>query len=284
VKHTEDERVDPGFLFIVTCTGGTIGSKGTHEVLLPDLGCSKLHARITFQTSNLTYYLRDLGSRNGTWVNGKRLSASKQESEDVHIGHGTCVQIGKTKLICHVHPGKETCLECEPGLQQGSRSGPPPPPAVRKEEARVRELKEIKNSYAIGDGVAENSSRLQPGYTDRAEERRVVHGVDPINAKTETASVNQPIGSKNKGFRMLEKMGWEGGGLGRAGQEGIQEPVQVQQRAKQAGLGSSVPSFAEAPSGLEKRRNEIWKKTAKRFNKVPVLDAFNQPDSSEEED
>ena len=36
---------------------------------------------------------------------------------------------------------------------------------------------------------------------------------------------------------MLEKMGWEGGGLGRS-KEGIQEPIQVQVRAKQAGLGA----------------------------------------------
>ena len=36
---------------------------------------------------------------------------------------------------------------------------------------------------------------------------------------------------------MLEKMGWDGGGLGRD-KTGIQEPIQVQQRAKQAGLGA----------------------------------------------
>ena len=28
---------------------------------------------------------RDLGSRNGTWVGGKRISVSKQESEDVEV-------------------------------------------------------------------------------------------------------------------------------------------------------------------------------------------------------
>ena len=47
------------------------------------------------------------------------------------------------------------------------------------------------------------------------------------------------VGGKNKGFRMLEKMGWEGGGLGRA-QGGIQEPIHVEQRAKQAGLGTNI--------------------------------------------
>ena len=39
---------------------------------------------------------------------------------------------------------------------------------------------------------------------------------------------------------MLEKMGWEGGGLGRS-QEGIEEPIQVDARAKHSGLGADVP-------------------------------------------
>lgn len=39
---------------------------------------------------------------------------------------------------------------------------------------------------------------------------------------------------------MLEKMGWEGGGLGRS-KDGIQEPIQVQQRANKSGLGTDIP-------------------------------------------
>ena len=32
VKNTEDERVHLGSLYIITCKGGSIGSKGPHEV------------------------------------------------------------------------------------------------------------------------------------------------------------------------------------------------------------------------------------------------------------
>ena len=52
------------------------------------------------------YYLTDLGSRNGTYVNGKRMSVSKCESDPVEIGQGTRIQIGRTKMVCHVHPGE----------------------------------------------------------------------------------------------------------------------------------------------------------------------------------
>jgi len=287
VMNTEDERVKLGTLFIVTCKGGTIGSKGQHEVLLPDLGCSKLHARISFQSSNLSYYLRDLGSRNGTWVNGRRLSAAKEPSKDIIIGHKTCIQIGKTKLNCHVHPGSETCLECEPGLIkqdptnmiEGIKdSSISFSTTTSLELQRKQELRDMKSQYGIGPGLDETRRRCQEalGFTDRAEQRRQQHGIDPVGAKTEAASVYQAIGDKNKGFRMLEKMGWEGGGLGRT-QAGIQEPVLVEQRAKQSGLGcSSLVIPAATTTEKEMKKNEIWKKTQKRFNKTAVLDAFKQ--------
>jgi len=281
VKASEDERVKLGSLYIVTCKGGTIGSKGEHEVLLPDLGCSKLHARISFQSSTCSYSLRDLGSRNGTWVNGKRLSAAKEQSKDIPIGHNTNIQIGKTKLTCHVHPPPETCLECEPGLiKQEDVPDNLVNGSAGKERQRKQELKDIKRRYGIGVGLTEDRTQI-PGFVDRAEERRQVHGVDPVGAKTEVASVDQAIGGKNKGFRMLEKMGWEGGGLGRA-QGGIQEPIHVEQRAKQAGLGTNIS--IQSATVKEKKRNEIWKKTQKRFNKLQVPEVFKHVAEDSEED
>jgi len=282
VVQSEDERVQVGSLYIVTCKGGTVGSKGSHEVLLSDLGCSKLHARFTFQTETCSYAIRDLGSRNGTWVNGKRISKPKEESKDIPVGHKTTIQIGKTRLCCHVHPGLETCRDCEPGLVLKEIKTDPTGNGLTKEVLRKVELKEMKARYAIGVGLKEETDTIDKKYKDRAEERRVIHGVNPVNAKTVTASVDQAIGNKNKGYKMLEKMGWEGGGLGKD-KAGIQEPVQVQQRDKKAGLGTSSNGISQDPSAKEKKKNEIWKKTQKRFTKVPVLDAFKQEESEEEE-
>ena len=58
VTGTEDPDVTVGTLFLVTCKGGSIGSRGHHEVLLGDKGCSKHHARISY--SGAKYYLRDI--------------------------------------------------------------------------------------------------------------------------------------------------------------------------------------------------------------------------------
>ena len=98
------------------------------------------------------YVITDLGSSNGTFVNGSRLSNPKTESEPREIGHGSVLQIGTTKLLCHVHPGRETCFECEPGLVQvkevpknvGSMSS-----KASRENTRKKEMREIRKKYGL---------------------------------------------------------------------------------------------------------------------------------------
>lgn len=49
----------------------------------------------------------------------------------------------------------------------------------------------------------------------------------------------------NKGFQMMRQLGWAGGALGTSGR-GIEEPIQVQTRAKRCGLGAERPADAKA--------------------------------------
>ena len=88
-------------------TGGSIGRDGNHDVLLDDIACSKNHCKIEFDENQDKYFLTDIGSQNGTFIDGHRLSSAKKESIPKEIGHGTLVKIGSTQLICHVHPGKK---------------------------------------------------------------------------------------------------------------------------------------------------------------------------------
>lgn len=87
------------------------------------LCCSQHHGKFTFDEANGgIYYLIDYGSRNGTYVNQQRLSSAKQESEPFEIPHGTIITLGSTDLLCHIHPGRETCEECEPGVVAARKS------------------------------------------------------------------------------------------------------------------------------------------------------------------
>ncbi|TRY65667.1 hypothetical protein TCAL_14059 [Tigriopus californicus] len=108
----QSEVMTCGELFIVTCMGGSVGREGEHDVLLDDIGCSKSHARITYQDGK--FYYQDQGSTNGSVINDRRLKGD----ETREIGHGSRITIGTTGLVCHVHPGIQTCLECEPGLMK----------------------------------------------------------------------------------------------------------------------------------------------------------------------
>lgn len=55
-----------------------MGREGDPLVLLPEPLVSKVHLRISF--SEKTYKIVDVGSRNGTWLNGKRISSALQVS------------------------------------------------------------------------------------------------------------------------------------------------------------------------------------------------------------
>lgn len=70
--------------------GSTVIGRGDQATLrLPDVGISRRHARIDFDGNQVV--LTDLGSTNGTMVNGQRISA-------VALNPGDMIQVGTTTL------------------------------------------------------------------------------------------------------------------------------------------------------------------------------------------
>jgi transcriptional regulator with AAA-type ATPase domain len=68
-----------------------IGSDLDNHVVLADRFVSARHCRI--QAERSAYVIRDLDSRNGTWVNGVRVAAA-----EIHAG--TRLRLGVTELVC----------------------------------------------------------------------------------------------------------------------------------------------------------------------------------------
>lgn len=108
------------------------------------------HLRFAYNDKKGGYECVDLGSRNGTLMNGKRISNAKQESEAVLIIHGCQIQLSQTKLLCHVHDGHITCRECEPGLIQVQT---PVTESLERSNTlnHKQELKKIKKRYGLAD-------------------------------------------------------------------------------------------------------------------------------------
>src|SRR5512139_2684423 len=64
----------PGAAFTLEGDQLTIGRDSTNEIVINDAEVSRKHARLTFQGGK--YVLEDLGSTNGTFVNGQRLTSA----------------------------------------------------------------------------------------------------------------------------------------------------------------------------------------------------------------
>src|SRR5512138_1927451 len=65
----------PGATFALEGDQMTIGRDSTTEIVINDAEVSRRHARLTFQGGK--YVLEDLGSTNGTFVNGQRLAGPR---------------------------------------------------------------------------------------------------------------------------------------------------------------------------------------------------------------
>lgn len=69
----------------------TIGRDRGTQLVLADSEVSRRHVRL--ETQNGTVFLRDLGSSNGTFLNGRRLTSA------IELREGDTVDVGTTRLI-----------------------------------------------------------------------------------------------------------------------------------------------------------------------------------------
>jgi two-component system, cell cycle response regulator len=83
-----------GQLFRVTKGHLTIGRSPHVELRLDDDGISRNHARIRSETNRA--WIEDMESRNGTFVNGERITASVElrDGDKVQVGRGTVLRFG----------------------------------------------------------------------------------------------------------------------------------------------------------------------------------------------
>jgi len=83
----ENER-GPRSTFEVTKSGATIGRGPESTIQLADLSVSRKHAKITYKQG--AYWLSDLGSMGGTWIDGTKLAAPRRVAAGQTIDIGLC--------------------------------------------------------------------------------------------------------------------------------------------------------------------------------------------------
>ncbi len=75
-----------GSRFEITTAGAAVGRKDENNIVIKEETISGHHAKITFQ--NGAFFLQDLGSSNGTFINGKQIQSCQ-------LNHGDVFKFGK---------------------------------------------------------------------------------------------------------------------------------------------------------------------------------------------
>ena len=117
----------PGATFTLEGDQLNIGRDSTNEITINDAEVSRRHARLTFQGGK--YVLEDLGSTNGTFINGQRLAGPRvlKDGEVVSFGE----QIVLVFEVTANDPGATMVSPRAAAVPSASRpvSPPPAPPA-----------------------------------------------------------------------------------------------------------------------------------------------------------
>ncbi len=73
----------------------TIGRDKSNGIIVNDPKVSRIHALISFEKDKIL--LRDSGSRNGTYLNGKKIPSNRK----VNISDGDLIRVGDTQFTFH---------------------------------------------------------------------------------------------------------------------------------------------------------------------------------------
>lgn len=115
----------------------TVGRDESCQIMLADDVCSRRHAAFVWRDS--AWWLQDLGSRNGTLVNGQRIS------QPWALEEGDLIRAGKTKLrftrqlaeLCQPETRESSCPPRDSESGQGDDESSGPLPLILDRRSRV---------------------------------------------------------------------------------------------------------------------------------------------------
>ena len=112
----------------VSTASFVIGKLATSDLCLDKTNISRAHCQIVNLNGN--YIIRDLGSRNGTYIEGRRISS------EVPLHEGSRIDLGAIHLVFHLAEAGDTDAEPEPGTRAVQAAGSDGVPATTRQDGR----------------------------------------------------------------------------------------------------------------------------------------------------
>ncbi len=145
---------NPGMVFELSKEVTLLGRDVTNDIVLGDAEVSRQHARIEHTPGG--HVLEDLGSTNGSFVNGERLMSPRVLNSGDLIGLGENV----TLTFEAVSPDEEATV-ASPAVAQPSAS-PQPQPVIEAEGPTPSPMPRVEVPSPAVSGVAEAGKRRLP--------------------------------------------------------------------------------------------------------------------------
>jgi len=125
LKLTVSSGAQMGMEFSIDRPLVSIGRGSGNDIILQDSQASRKHAEISLQGDQ--YYIRDLGSTNGTYVNGRRITGPHplQPGDTIQIGDTVLVgaSVGAPAAAVPTDGWESDLFTDQVGAQTGSRKG-----------------------------------------------------------------------------------------------------------------------------------------------------------------
>lgn len=108
-----------GMSFPLSANQTVMGREEGLDIVLQDPEASRRHARVVWQGGQ--YFIEDMGSTNGTFVNGVQITTPQL------LNPGDSVGIGQTALVFQMADRPTSTPQYQPSAQQGAPSPAAPP-------------------------------------------------------------------------------------------------------------------------------------------------------------
>ncbi len=192
---------EPGRIFPLADASLTIGRDPLSDILIKDPEVSRQHA-LLISTSTGEYRLQDLGSTNGTYVDGRRLGSKPstlRPSQAITIG-GAVTIIFRQQTEGKLEGNRSEGVDYQPDLRNGEVTEPKPPGA----DAPIFEEK-LANSAESDEteGAAELSSASSIGEEQDLigqplRERRHVMPAESPQRQDKEILTDEPISAQDR--------------------------------------------------------------------------------------